>query len=204
MRIIFIVLLTLWIAFGLVVLNNMDIRLYAQSRIINNVDHLPDFGYVLVLGAGRNYAFSRPNYAFIGRMDAVAAIWKKHPQLQLILSGKSDGDLYNEPQDMLRSLNLRGVPTKNCLLDSHSYTTFESVKRFQKTFGFSPIIVSQKAHLERAIWMAKTCGMNAIGFQAYGYPGGTPRWIIFREYLARIKARLVVWGLIKSKDFNKK
>ena len=130
MRIIFIVLLGLWIAFGLVVLNNMDIRLYAQSRIITNIDHLPDFGHVLVLGAGRSYAFSRPNYAFIGRMDAVEAVWKKHPQLQLILSGKSDGDLYNEPQDMLRSLNLRGVPTKNCLLDSHSYTTFESVKRF--------------------------------------------------------------------------
>ncbi len=202
MRIVFITILVLWIAFGLVVLNNMDIRLYAQSRIITNVDKLPDFGHVLVLGAGKNYAFSRPNYAFIGRMDAVTAVWKKHPQLQLILSGMSDGDLYNEPEDMLRSLNLRGVPTKNCLLDNHSYTTFDSVKRFKKTFGFSPIIVSQEDHLERAIWMAKTCGMNAIGFQADGYPGGTPRWVINREYLARIKARLIVWGYMKSTDFN--
>ncbi len=201
MRIVFILLLSIWIGFGCIILNNMDIRLYAQTRIITDLNKLPDYGHVLVLGAGRNYAYSRPNYAFIGRMDAVADIWKKHPHLKLVLSGKSDGVLYNEPEDMLRSLELRGVPINSCLIDNQSNTTFDSVKRFKKQFGYSPIIVSQQDHLERAIWMAKAFGMNAIGFQAYGYPGGTPYWVKSREYLARVKARLAVWGLIKENNF---
>lgn len=155
--------------------------------------------YVLVPGAGRNYPESpNPNYAFLGRMDTAAALWKRHPQLKLILSGYEDNRYYREAHDMREALLEKGVPDSALMLDAHSADTYASIRYYLRSFGHEPVVmVSQPLHLERALWLACAEGVEAYGYEAGNYPGGTPRWFVVRELGARLKARLEVWGVLR-------
>lgn len=156
--------------------------------------------YVLIPGAGRNYPESpNPNYAFLGRMDTAAAIWHRHPQIKLILSGYEDNHYYREANDMRDALLLKGVPDSAMVLDATSIDTRASIEYYRRHWGKLPVvIVSQPIHLERALWLACAHDLNAYGYEAGNYPGGTPRWLIIREFGARIKARLEVWGWLQQ------
>jgi len=175
----------------------MNIRLYTDSWNLANLDNLLFVRYILVLDVGRNLAFSTQNFAYISKIDAVANIWKRHPNLKLILSRKADGDLYNETEYMLRSLKLTGIPIKSCYIDNQSYTTFGSISRYKNQFGYSPIIVSTRAHLKRVNAKAKTCNMESIAFEAKGFPITTPISVHLSNYLSRVKACLILWELLK-------
>ncbi|MBL7923592.1 MAG: YdcF family protein [Bacteroidia bacterium] len=180
--------------------NYLDIYYFGKTHLARDAD-AGSIPYVLVPGAGRNYPSSpNPNYAFLGRMDSAAALWQKHPHIKLILSGYDDGRWYHEPHDMLEALTLRGVPDSACLLDKSSADTFESLQFYKRQYGETPvIIVSQRLHLHRALWLASRFGITAWGHEAGDYPGGTPRWFYVREFGARVKARLEIWGWMKHK-----
>lgn len=158
--------------------------------------------YVLVPGAGRNYPESpNPNYAFLGRMDTAAALWQRHPQIKLILSGYEDHHYYREANDMRDALLKKGVPDSALLLDPGSIDTRASIDYYYRHHRDTPVvIVSQPIHLERALWLACVYHLQAYGYEAGNYPGGTPRWLLVREFGARVKARLEVWGLLTHSE----
>jgi SanA protein len=67
------------------------------------------------------------------------------------------------------------------------------------------IIVSQKFHLERALFLAKAKGQKAIGFAAKDIPGTAAAYRMkAREYLARAKAFLDVYILHTTPQFDEK
>lgn len=181
----------------LIILNYTQIQIYGRWRMMSDPS-LDTIRYVLIPGAGRNYPQSpNPNYSFLGRMDTAAALWFRHPQIKLILSGYEDNHYYREANDMRDALLIKGVPDSALILDPASMDTKASIDYYFRSFGAAPVvIVSQPVHLERALWIACASGLNAYGYEAGNYPGGTPRWMIIREFGARIKARLEVWGWI--------
>ncbi|CAN5438790.1 hypothetical protein BH11BAC2_BH11BAC2_09310 [soil metagenome] len=198
MRLLWGIFLSLWFLFGLTFLNQMDIRIVGKKKILKEINTADGYPFVMVLGAGRNYSEGRPNYSFQGRMKATALFWKTHPHIKLILSGIKDEWYYNEPIDMLQALKKLEIPEEVCILDDKSKDTYESILWYKSSFGRTPvIIISQEEHLERSLWLAQKAGLNAVGYAAPGFPHGTPLWLQYREYGARIKARLEIWGLIK-------
>jgi vancomycin permeability regulator SanA len=148
--------------------------------------------YVLVPGAGKDYPNGRrPNYFFLGRMSKTAELHKAHPELKIILSGIADGHHYNEAIDMQKDLLTRGVDSTSLILDNGSADTYETIQMYDEHFKHNPvIIISQKEHLFRALWLAEKTGLKAEGIIADGNPYGTPRWFIVREMFARMKARI--------------
>ncbi len=191
-KIIFIILL---LPIVLALLNYWWIAYVGSKMILDgNAEKLKN-RYVLVLGAGKEYRMGkRPNYFFNGRVDAVVALRKSQPNCKIIISGISDGNHYDEANDLKKELLTRGVKDTLITLDSDSKDTHASLKMFNKNYLYQPvIIISQKAHLCRALWMAKQMNINAVGYNAEGWPKREPNWFLIREIGARVKATLEIF-----------
>ncbi|STJ09268.1 thioredoxin-like protein [Escherichia coli] len=68
---------------------------------------------------------------------------------------------------MQQTLIAKGVPAKVIFCDYAGFSTLDSVVRAKKVFGENHItIISQEFHNQRAIWLAKQYGIDAIGFNA--------------------------------------
>ena len=74
------------------------------------------------------------------------------------------------------------------------FRTLDSILRAEAVFDLKDyIIISQKFHLERALFIARAKGQKVIGFAAKDIPGTkAARKMAYREYLARVKAFLDV------------
>lgn len=154
--------------------------------------------YFLIPGAGRNYPESpNPNYAFLGRVKKAAVLHAAYPDRPIILSGYEDGALYREAHDLKDALILKGVKADNLLPDTSCRDTYASLNSYKSRYGDRKVvIITQRMHLDRMLWMASKLGISAKGCEAPDPPGGSPSWLIYREFGARLKARLVLWGVL--------
>ena len=86
---------------------------------------------------------------------------------RIIVSGDNRRREYNEPEAMRRALVERGIPGEVVILDYAGFRTFDSVVRAKEVFGQdSFIVVSQKFHNERAVFIAGLKDIDAVGFNA--------------------------------------
>ena len=84
----------------------------------------------------------------------------------------------------------RGVPESDIILDYAGFRTLDSVERCKKVFGQERMtIISQGYHNARAIYLAKSSGIDAIGCDAKDIKRTRTYYIygIGREALARVK-----------------
>lgn len=120
----------------------------------------------LVLGCTK-YIGKRPNYYFLGRMQAAAELWKSGKVRCIIVSGDNREKYYNEPADMEASLIELGVPKERIVRDHAGLCTYDSVYRAKHIFGADKlIIVSQPAHVSRAVTIANYLDIPAEGINA--------------------------------------
>ena len=84
----------------------------------------------------------------------------------VLLSGDRTGD-YNEVAAMRELAVSLGVPEDRILCDYEGFSTFESVSRARDVFHARRVLViTQEYHLHRAVYIARTRGMNACGVAA--------------------------------------
>jgi len=91
---------------------------------------------------------------------------------------------------MRRELLRLGVPARDIFEDHAGFDTWDSVVRARKVFAVrSAIVVTQRFHLARALWLARRAGLRASGLaaDARGY-GAIMRSLQAREVIARVKA----------------
>ena len=98
---------------------------------------------------------------------------------------------------MQKDLIDAGVPEKHIVVDNAGFRTFDSITRAKEVFKTEDyIIVSQKFHLERALFIARKKKQKAIGFAAKDIEGTKAAYKMrLREYLARTKAFLDIYLL---------
>lgn len=174
------------------ILNYYQIKYLGRQRFTDRMK-FAEIKNVLIPGSGKAYYNGIPNLTLLGRLDTAAAIWKDYPMNRLILSGIEDYRYNHEPMDMLIALRARGIPDSVCILDNHGPDTFETLENYRENFGSEPvIIITQNEHLERALWIAGKMGIDARGYATTGYKDSPINWILFREFGARIKARIEV------------
>ena len=121
----------------------------------------------LVLGCSRTLGGGWRNPFFDNRISAAAELFRAHKVDYVIVSGDNHIRGYDEPSDMKESLVEAGVPAERIYCDYAGFRTLDSVVRVRDIFGqTSVVIVSQKFHNERAIFIARHSGIDAIGFNA--------------------------------------
>ena len=161
----------------------------ARGRTFDSVDATPPSEVGLVFGTS-DRTKGRENLYFKHRVEAAAALWKAGKIRTLIVSGDNRAHDYNEPEKMKRALVRLGVPAQHIICDYAGLRTLDSVVRAKKIFGLNSILfISQRFQNQRAIYIAKAHGLDAIAHNAHdvGPRNG------FKTRLREIGARVKMW-----------
>lgn len=107
---------------------------------------------------------------------------------KLLMSGDHGQEAYDEVNTMKQFALDAGIASEDVFMDHAGFSTYESLYRAKEVFGVTKVvIVTQKYHLYRALYIANQLGLEAVGVAAdyRSYAGQTYRDA--REILARNK-----------------
>ena len=136
--------------------SNFEIESKTQNFVTDDIEKLPNQKVGLLLGTSKTLPNGYKNYYFYYRIDAAEKLYKSGKIEYIIVSGDNSRKDYNEPEDMKNELINRGVPADKIYEDFAGFRTLDSVVRAKEIFGQnSYIIISQKFHNERAVYLAQ-------------------------------------------------
>ena len=176
---------------GAVLVANALIRHAARGRTFADVSEIPRRETGLVLGCSATLSDGRANLFFKNRVAAAATLYHAGKVGALIVSGDNHKKTYDEATDMKNALVAAGVPAEKIYCDYAGFRTLDSVVRAKHVFGQDSItVVSQRFHNQRAIYIARGRGIDAIGFDAPEVVFRHSFKTKCREQLARVKTVL--------------
>ena len=169
------------------------IRTSAKGRIYSDVSLVPHRRVGLLLGCSRQLADGRTNLFFAYRVAAAETLFKAGRIDYLIVSGDNHVAGYDESTDMKQALEQLGVPADKIYSDFAGFRTLDSIVRAKEVFGQTNItVVSQEFHNQRAIYIARHEGIDAVGFNAQEVDAYNSFLTRLREQFARVKTVLDV------------
>ena len=172
----------------LVVVCDLRVSGFARGRRYSDLASVPHRHAALLLGTSSNLRNGHSNPYFKYRIDAATALLEAGKVDKILVSGDNRHISYNEPQQMRKALLSRGVPDSLIVLDYAGFRTLDSVVRAREVFGQSSfIVVSQRFHNERAVYLAAMHGIDAVGFNASDVRTLRALKTHVREWLARVK-----------------
>ena len=177
------------IIIGLVVMGiNLYVKLSTQKQIIEakEVSKLDGVDCIVVLGAG--VWGDKPSPMLEDRLIQAIELYKNNVSSKIIMSGDHGRVEYDEVNIMKNFAIEKGVPSEDIFMDHAGFSSYDSIYRAKAIFNAKKIvIVTQKYHLYRSLYIA-----NSLGIEAYGV-GSDPRQYVgaayreLREILARNK-----------------
>jgi len=188
---------------GFIFFSNLIIIRSTQSSIYSTVESLPsDNKIALLLGTSRYTSRGNTNLYFKYRIAAAAYLYHSGKVKHILVSGDNSLKSYNEPKEMQDALIKKGVPEHAITLDFAGFRTLDSVVRCKEVFDQNKfIIVSQRFHLERALFIADKYEIEAIGFEAKNPPEKYSKKTKFREFFAKTKAVIDLYITHKKPKF---
>ena len=184
-----VICLIIVIALMLIILGiNLYVKSSTKNQIIENNDYsnLKDIDCIVVLGAG--IWGDKPSPMLEDRLLQAIDLYQNNVSSKIIMSGDHGKQDYDEVNTMKNFAIDKGVPSESIFMDHAGFSSYESIYRAKEIFGAKKIvIVTQKYHLYRALYIA-----NQLGIEAYGV-GADPRQYVgatyreLREILARNK-----------------
>lgn len=183
--------ITLILGLNLWVMGSTFFRLRTpeEAAQLKNVD------CILVLGCGVRGDGS-PTVMLEDRLDTGVALYSHRVAPKLLMSGDHGRAEHDEVNPMKAYALAAGVPSADVFMDHAGFSTYESLYRARTVFGAKKVvIVTQRYHLFRALYVAKQLGIDAYGVCADGqvYSGQSLRCV--REVAARAKD--VLYGLLQ-------
>lgn len=155
--------------------------------IYEDVASLPHRQVGVVLGTAKYYRTGVINQYYLYRIQGALNAYNSGKVNYLLLSGDNALQSYNEPMTMRRDLIKAGVDPSDIVLDYAGFRTLDSIVRTRKVFDTNDfIIITQRFHCERALYIAQHLGIQA---QCYAVP--SPKNMLsvrFREVGARLGA----------------
>lgn len=160
----------------------------ANSRIYTEIGHMPSAPVALVLGAGLERDGS-PTLALYDRVVIAVDLYKAGKVKKLLMSGDNRFINYNEPAAMKKLAVQLGVPAEDIVLDYAGRRTYDSCYRAKEIFAVKQIIiVTQRFHLDRSIFLCDAMGVPSVGVVADRRVYQTLPWWELREALATTAA----------------
>lgn len=195
--IVIVLVLTMW--------SNFAVNRSAKKFISDDLANVKPNNVGLLLGTSKNLKNGAKNDFFFHRIDAAVELYKSSKIKNIIISGDNSTIDYNEPTDMKAELVKNGIPDSLIYLDYAGFRTLDAVVRARDIFGQNSfIVISQKFHNERAVYIARKHGINAFGYNAkevQAYKGFKTK---LREYFARDKMFLDLIFGVKPKFLGEK
>jgi len=146
-----------------------------------------DADCILVLGAGVN-ADGSPSMVLRDRLLRGIELYESGAAPKMLMSGDHGTAEYDEVNAMKQFAIDGGVPSEKVFMDHAGFSTYESLYRAREIFGAEQIvIVTQKYHLYRALYIARAMGVEAYGVDSDLQPYSAQAYFSAREILAQSK-----------------
>lgn len=184
--------IVLIIAIIIVMVINFYVKFSTRKQIIQKDEYskLEDIDCIIVLGAG--IWGDKPSPMLQDRLLQAIELYKNNVSAKIIMSGDHGREEYDEVNTMKNFAIEHGVPSEDIFMDHAGFSSYESMYRAKEIFGAKKVvIVTQKYHLYRALYIA-----NSLGLEAYGV-NSDPRQYVGAMYR---EAREI---LARNKDFIK-
>jgi SanA protein len=188
-----------FIAAGAMALATMIINIgmisAARNYIYTDINEIPPRTAVLVLGA--QVTGTRLSPVLRDRVEGGIRLMQSRKGKKLLLSGDHGQKYYNEVGAMRLHVlaNAPFIAHEDIFLDHAGFSTWDSMYRARDVFEVTDlIIVTQEFHISRAVTMARSLGLDAVGY-ALGqehFSRRTGRFWQFREYFARVRGFLSI------------
>jgi SanA protein len=178
---------------GLGALAGFGPRLYTwlrYERAIYDVGGAPAQRVAIVFGAGLTRS-GNVTAILYDRVATAADLYHAGKVQRLLLSGDNSTANYNEPAAMAAAARDLGVPEEALVLDYAGRRTYDTCYRAREIFGLDQaILVTQRFHLPRALYLCEALGLEAAGVAAdrRPYRDRSVRFWNFRELFATTAA----------------
>lgn len=123
------------------------------------------------------------------RLDGAVELYRAGVSNRIIVSGDHREDNYNEPLVMYKYLLSQGIPDEAIFMDHFGLDTYDSIYRAIHVFKVqSAIIVTQRFHLQRALYIGGKLGLDCVGYATNPRSYLSTPYFLAREIGARLKA----------------
>lgn len=179
------------IIISIILIINFYVKATTKKQIISEKEaNIENVDCILVLGAG--IWGDKPSPMLEDRLLQAISLYNNNVSTKIIMSGDHGKQDYDEVNIMKQFAIEKGVPSEDIFMDHAGFSSYESIYRAKEIFKAKKIIiVTQKYHLYRAIYIA-----NQLGIEAYGV-GSDPRQYVGQQY------REIREILARNKDFVK-
>ena len=189
--------------FALLTIANLFIEFYYRNFIYEELQSLPNAYVGLVPGA--SVQDNKPSWVLEQRLDAAIQLYFKKKIQKILLSGDNLKKRYRETDVMKNYLLKHNVQAKDIFVDHYGVSTIASLLNAKHIFSVKEtIIITQKFHLSRALFISRQLDINAYGWAADGFIKINKQlYNRGREFFARY---VVIWDVLfvsKRKDSSK-
>ena len=142
---------------------------------------------ILVLGA-RVWADGTLSHMLEDRIRRGVSLYQNGAAPVIVVSGDHGREDYDEVAAMKQYAANHGVPSEKVFMDHAGFSTYDSMYRIRDVFRAKKvIIVTQRYHMFRALYIARQLGLEAYGVTSDYRPYASQLRNSAREFLARFK-----------------
>ena len=189
LKIILIALISAVLAVALAYFAFNAIVVLSASSHITTMDECEESVCAIVLGAGVR-ADGSPTWMLRDRLDTAIKLYEDGKVDKILMSGDHHTTSYDEVNNMKQYAIDAGVPSEDIFMDHAGLCTYDTMNRAKNIFCLEKaIIVTQEYHLYRAVFLARSFGIDAQGVATDNNDYGTYQFIHnnIRESIARCK-----------------
>jgi vancomycin permeability regulator SanA len=172
----------------IIIITNIIIVTSTTNNILdkNNINDLKDIDCILILGAG--IRGNNPSPMLEDRLLEGISLYQNKVSPKILVSGDHMGKYYDEVNVMKDFLVGHKIPSQDVFMDHAGISTYDSIYRAKHIFKAKKIIiVTQKYHLHRALYIAENLGLESYGIASNPRQYRNQLIREIREYLARTK-----------------
>ena len=171
-----------------IIITNIIIVTTTNNNILdkNSIKTIEDIDCILILGAG--IRGNNPSPMLEDRLIEGISLYQNEVSPKILASGDHMSKYYDEVNVMKDFLVGHKIPSQDVFMDHAGISTYDSIYRAKNIFEAKKIvIVTQKYHLHRALYIAKNLGLESYGIASNPRPYRNQFIREIREYLARTK-----------------
>lgn len=178
---------------GAIVATNALVLRAAEHRVFETPAEVPYRPVAIVPGA-RVYASGNPSPVLEDRLATALELYRRGAVRRILVTGDNGAATYDEVTVMKRWLVAHGVPDEHVVRDHAGFRTLDSMVRAVKVFQVRhAVVVTQRFHMARSLFLARDAGLDAVGALADRSPYTYRRRYALREVGARVVAVFDAW-----------
>ena len=158
----------------------------------------PEASFVVIV-PGASVRGGKPSHVLKDRMDIAIELYKLGLVEKVLASGDGGGWDYNEMIVMQEYFLSNDVLSEDLFIDHAGFDSYDTIYRAKQVFGVQRgIVVSQKFHLPRLLYIARSMNMELKGVSANKRTYKHYGWFVARESFANVKALIETFFRVKS------